>query len=102
MEVHDGKWVNSMTKTTPSLFHFNGGGKAHHLNMESKVWYKAQPTSSAEAAKVYDTQLLFGDKMRSFREICPNHIEDTTNGGRRGKGRGRGRRLLWSNDTGRG
>lgn len=28
---------NSYTKSKPAIYHFNGGGKNHHLQMESKV-----------------------------------------------------------------
>ena len=55
--------------------------------MESKVWYFGQHDTPAQAQQVYNTELLFGDKMRTFREICPGHLEAT----RSGKG---GRHLL--------
>ena len=87
----NGVWKNHLTQQTPSLFHFNGGGKAHHLNMESKVWYKSKATSPAAAEQVYNTELLFGDRMRTFREICPNHLEESGSGGGGSRGR-RGKR----------
>ena len=36
----DGRYYNKRTNQYPSVFHFNGGGKTHHLEMESKMWYK--------------------------------------------------------------
>ena len=35
-----GRWRNKLTKAVPAVLHFNGGGKAYHLKMEGKMWYK--------------------------------------------------------------
>ena len=36
----DGVWRNTLTGSTPAVFHFNGGGKRHHLPMEARTWWK--------------------------------------------------------------
>ena len=89
MKERDGTWYNDMTKTVPSVFHFNGGGKAHHLAMEGRTWYKQRASTESEKAQVYNTQLRMGDSMRSFREICPNHLDGGgQRSGRSPRGRG--------------
>ena len=55
----------------------SGGGKSHHLSMEAKLWYKQLQESDEEKSKIYATQLPFNGKLRSFREICPNHLESS-------------------------
>ena len=40
--TNTGTWKNTRTGSLPALFHFNGGGKAYHLMMESKMWYRQQ------------------------------------------------------------
>jgi hypothetical protein len=39
MDVHavDGRFLNRLTGSEPAMLHFNGGGKDHHLRMESEV-----------------------------------------------------------------
>lgn len=73
------RWFNSRTKTYPAIFHFNGGGKAHHLRMEKSVWYK-------------ESSYYHGDKWEALRhsrvtvpsrsphgfmnfdELCPDYL----------------------------
>jgi hypothetical protein len=37
VKLSDGRWINTRTKSRPAVFHFNGGGKAHHLSMEVRI-----------------------------------------------------------------
>ena len=60
-----------------AVFHFNGGGKAHHLDMEARTRYKQRRDSPAEEAAVLATELRFNGKMTPFGKICPNHISNT-------------------------
>eukprot|EP00638_Chattonella_subsalsa_P005338 CAMPEP_0117744694 /NCGR_PEP_ID=MMETSP0947-20121206/6915_1 /TAXON_ID=44440 /ORGANISM="Chattonella subsalsa, Strain CCMP2191" /LENGTH=424 /DNA_ID=CAMNT_0005561699 /DNA_START=17 /DNA_END=1288 /DNA_ORIENTATION=+ len=38
IKMQGSKYFNTVTKTVPSIFHFNGGGKKVHLPMEKKMW----------------------------------------------------------------
>jgi len=69
-----GEWRNTLTKTTPAVFHFNGGGKAHHLRMEGQLPYMSGSASKEENDRMYARKLRFNGKMTPFREICPNHL----------------------------
>lgn len=84
----NGVWRNQLTNTTPALYHFNGGGKAHHLEMEAAMWYKRRSSSPAELRQLYDTELVFHDRFRKFGEICPGHLEKAAGGGKAGRIRG--------------
>lgn len=77
MRESGGVWKNEFTHTTPAVFHFNGGGKKHHLEMEARAWYKQKIDSAADTVQVYSTKLRFNGKMREFRDICPKHLERT-------------------------
>jgi hypothetical protein len=44
-------WVNKLTDSQPSVLHFNGGGKSHHLDMERKVWYKSEQYNNTPELK---------------------------------------------------
>ena len=74
----DGKWKNKRTNSFPAVFHFNGGGKQHHLDMESSMWYKRSEYNTKEATEKLSSQLLNvptqpGGVMR-FGEICKNYF----------------------------
>eukprot|EP00616_Rhizochromulina_sp_CCMP1243_P009141 CAMPEP_0118986668 /NCGR_PEP_ID=MMETSP1173-20130426/42590_1 /TAXON_ID=1034831 /ORGANISM="Rhizochromulina marina cf, Strain CCMP1243" /LENGTH=438 /DNA_ID=CAMNT_0006937465 /DNA_START=101 /DNA_END=1414 /DNA_ORIENTATION=- len=71
----DGVWHNKLTNTTPSLFHFNGGGKKHHLDMEAKSKHKLTPLSPEDKRRIYNTELLFNNKLVNFESVCSRHLE---------------------------
>ena len=76
-----GYWYNKYTKSYPKVIHFNGGGKKHHLEMESKIWYRNRENINLNSVtadindegteKVRKTKLLFNNRYREFQEICP-------------------------------
>jgi hypothetical protein len=80
---------NRLTNSFPSIFHFNGGGKAHHLEMERKMWYKAQTAHSPHnLAELKATQIItptqFCGKMK-FQDICDDYLESEYNAPDRSK-----------------
>ena len=75
----DGVWRNSLTNPRPSVFHFNGGGKIHHLPMEKRMWWKQCREAFSELNRTVQTRLLFHDRLRSFDDVCPNHISPNPN-----------------------
>ena len=75
MVNNKGVWENKVYGTSPSIFHFNGGGKIHHLQMEGQMWYKKQG-AGMRGGELRDSKLLVGDgdgKVASFRELCPSY-----------------------------
>jgi hypothetical protein len=80
LEVRQGRYFNKRTQSFPSVFHFNGGGKAHHLAMEKELWYKkAVYQSTEERRQLGRTKLsipLKGQQQRTieFRELCPRYL----------------------------
>jgi hypothetical protein len=62
------------------VFHFNGGGKAHHLSMEKQLSYMQQAYTEEEERLFYDTKLRFNGVMTPFRNICPNHLSGSRAG----------------------
>jgi len=77
----DGIWQNTLTGSRPSVYHYNGGGKRHHIAMESKMWWKqcAEANEPAAHDAVRKTTMRFGDRERSFDEICPGHLDQYRN-----------------------
>ena len=76
-----GRWENYMTETTPSVFHFNGGGKRYHVEMESRLFYKRQAFwARDDRHAVYQTKVKMGGEWMSFGDVCPQHLERTRNG----------------------
>lgn len=76
----DGTWFNKRTNAHPAVFHFNGGGKAHHLEMEGKVWYKRPDENTPEKRRALGAHLLSvptavgtGGKLR-FDKMCRTYI----------------------------
>jgi predicted glycogen debranching enzyme len=45
----DKRFQNQRTASYPAVIHFNGGGKTHHLRMESQIWYKAPEYNTVDA-----------------------------------------------------
>ena len=52
----DGCWSNKDTNTRPSIFHYNGGGKSHHLPMEQLMWYVGRRLARSEATSRSNTR----------------------------------------------
>jgi hypothetical protein len=80
LELRQGRYFNKRTKTFPSVFHFNGGGKAHHLAMEKELWYKQSTYQSSEErqhlGKIKLSIPLQGQQQRmiEFRYLCPKYL----------------------------
>ena len=75
------KWYNKRTKALPSVIHFNGGGKTHHLLMESKIWYQYPEHNTKEkrdrlASYPLTVPTAPGGTMR-FDALCGSYIQDT-------------------------
>ena len=80
-DSNSGTWLNSRTNTKPSIFHFNGGGKQHHLNMEGQGWYKQFLRNSK--TEVHSTLATKRIKMPThssggllFKDICLNYLQN--------------------------
>lgn len=80
--VQDGRFYNKRTKTYPSVFHFNGGGKTHHLDMESKLWYKRNSKYNTKDEKMKLAETLISapvnddyNRVISFRKLCPTYFQ---------------------------
>ena len=75
MENINGVWKNKAYHTSPSIFHFNGGGKIHHLEMEKAMWYKRGQGTNKEILK--DMRMIVGDgegRDATLGELCPNYF----------------------------
>jgi hypothetical protein len=80
--VENGSFHNKRTNSHPSVFHFNGGGKRHHLVMENKLWYKqGNEYISREAMQVLaNTEISvplasnMGRKIK-FSQICGTYFK---------------------------
>eukprot|EP01036_Dinobryon_divergens_P031197 gene31196-40558_t len=80
-------WINKRTHSVPAVFHFNGGGKVHHLQMEAQIWYKQQQQQRGEGdgeaarrrAQLADRSLrVISNAHRSplhFKDICPSYLQ---------------------------
>ena len=77
MREEDGVWHNDETSSRPAIYHFNGGGKEHHLKMEARTWWKTKSYARAPEAldAVRSTRLRFHDQVRTFEDICPGHLK---------------------------
>jgi hypothetical protein len=73
------KWKNKRTNTFPAIFHFNGGGKIHHLPMEGKVWYKEskynQPQQLEALRHSRITVPSQPQETLSFSDICSDYLQ---------------------------
>lgn len=77
----DKRYHNERTDSYPAVIHFNGGGKAHHLKMESQIWYKSASYNTIEERKKLAAHLLTvpsmpGGKLR-FDQICGDYLRHT-------------------------
>jgi hypothetical protein len=73
------RWFNKRTKSFPAIFHFNGGGKEHHLRMENKVWYKDSSYYSGNNwNSLISSVILVPNHQPSgtlrFDEICSDYV----------------------------
>lgn len=73
-----GMWINSRTKTKPSIFHFNGGGKTHHLNMEAQGWHKDILKNSKSELNLLANKFIkmptHESKGLLFNDICSTYL----------------------------
>ena len=69
--------MNARTDSRPAVFHFNGGGKKHHLAVEARAWWKACAEANTPGAldALRRTTLRFGGRERAFADVCPGHVE---------------------------
>lgn len=69
---------NALTNSTPGIFHFNGGGKAHHLQMEGRAWYKSRD-GYADIRQMQDKLITApstaGGTLR-FGDICGDYLKE--------------------------
>lgn len=79
----DGRFYNKLTKSRPAIFHFNGGGKKVHLQMEAAIWYKHEEFNSPEVAQTLRSTLVNtptatdkGQQTR-FDMLCPGYLKST-------------------------
>lgn len=78
VQMQDGRWVNTRTNSRPAVIHFNGGGKQYHLQMESKMWYKAAVHNTQDKHEVLANQVLEvptqAPKATRFSDICGSYL----------------------------
>lgn len=80
MVNRDGVWENEKYGTKPSIFHFNGGGKIHHLEMERRMWYKSGVVNVKfdkilARDELMESTLIAGDgkgQATAFKTLCPS------------------------------
>eukprot|EP01041_Mallomonas_annulata_P005397 gene5397-10793_t len=76
--INSGHWYNKRTKSQPAVFHFNGGGKTHHLQMENKIWYKKTEFNTRTHIENLAGYNLIVPSQNSgklrFVDICPDYI----------------------------
>jgi hypothetical protein len=78
VRMRNTRFHNIRTRTEPEVFHFNGGGKRHHLKMEGQMWYKARQHNTPEAREALREHLLTmpgkTDAERQFKSICGGYL----------------------------
>ena len=76
--TENGTWINKRTNAQPTVFHFNGGGKAHHLDMESKVWYKRPQHNTPAKRQALASHLLHVPTAKNsqlrFDQLCGDYL----------------------------
>jgi len=74
----NGIWKNKLTNSNPSVIHFNGGGKAYHLQMESKMWYKESQHNTDIKKDMLRKHLVSVPTAPNgklpFETLCPNYF----------------------------
>ena len=78
IKTPENKWKNKLTNSLPSVFHFNGGGKQHHLKMEKEMWYKKPENNDLiHKNNLADYIVLVPTNANGrlkFKDICPSYI----------------------------
>lgn len=76
-----GRYRNTRTNSIPAIFHFNGGGKAHHLEMEGKMWYKKTKYYQGEDLTKLANYIIrvpdspkYPDGTITFQELCGDYL----------------------------
>ena len=81
ININDNKrYRNKLTDSLPSILHFNGGGKTHHLDMEGKMWYQDAVHNTKEirerlASRLINVPTAVGGRMR-FDKLCTAYVQD--------------------------
>ena len=72
-------YYNKRTNTIPSVIHFNGGGKTHHLEMESKIWYQDASYNTKERREKLASYLLnvptYSIGRMRFDVLCGAYVQ---------------------------
>lgn len=78
-------YYNKLTNSYPGVFHFNGGGKRFHLEMESQQWYKknylsqSNPESKIRVENLEKTLLKISKASvlseLTYNEMCETYIK---------------------------
>ena len=78
LKERDGTLTNTRTESVPAVYHFNGGGKRHHLKVEAMMWWKtcSEAQSPEARAAVEATTLRFHESTVAFADVCPRHLAD--------------------------
>ena len=78
--TEDRKWKNILTSSTPAVFHFNGGGKSHHLDMEGKMWYQSEDMNTIEIRKQLSSHAIriptAASGILTFKDICGGYLNN--------------------------
>eukprot|EP00603_Paraphysomonas_imperforata_P007361 CAMPEP_0114413500 /NCGR_PEP_ID=MMETSP0103-20121206/889_1 /TAXON_ID=37642 ORGANISM="Paraphysomonas imperforata, Strain PA2" /NCGR_SAMPLE_ID=MMETSP0103 /ASSEMBLY_ACC=CAM_ASM_000201 /LENGTH=370 /DNA_ID=CAMNT_0001581581 /DNA_START=195 /DNA_END=1308 /DNA_ORIENTATION=+ len=82
--VGQGRLYNKRTDTYPAVFHFNGGGKRHHLDLEGKLWYKKSQFNTNEEIEHLRSHRLRApiatdmSRTLAFEQICPAYFKQSS------------------------
>jgi glycosyltransferase involved in cell wall biosynthesis len=75
---HQKRYYNKLTQSYPSVFHFNGGGKAFHLKMENQAWYKTKEhNSESKLIDLGNHELIVpsqSEQKLKFKQLCGNYL----------------------------
>jgi hypothetical protein len=78
IELKDsGKFYNNLTHSFPAVFHFNGGGKRHHLKMEASIWYKSSGETTREKLDALFNAHIYNNSYNNmtFGQLCSDYME---------------------------
>jgi hypothetical protein len=89
-----GGWNNTVFKTRPLIWHFNGGGKPHFGRYEKNQWFRVTEAGRAEAKRFWSStearKIVRGQQPPDFRgakkmpliwkdakfeDLCPKYAE---------------------------
>ena len=73
------RYKNKLTNSYPSILHFNGGGKLHHIKMDNDMWYQSPQYNTNEIIEKLKSHLItvptaVNGKMR-FDELCGSYTD---------------------------